>query len=365
MINQTNHSKMKHLLLPPLLIALLLSACSKPEEESNTVEAPSPVDRAPEAAEPKTATEKINYLPVLIKTVQGAQNIVALQNRFQAIQTVIDNKNRLSEQLSQETSTEKLQELNTAFTPIEQSFTEQNDQFIKSYGIDLNSTNEYFLVAQKTEVLVQQDDDFIVTKTLDNAQLIKQFQSDLQQVSQIQEYITRLNEALETTTVAAEQSKISAQLVQSRERFTQSNNILFENYGYTFARPSKSRTTEIGIYSQPQLPKLNETLGVPDDYLDVGDLIGVETNLEFQNNLKVMEAARQHVGNLNQTISTEADEAKKLELQKKLDAHIAQLQQNNVKMIEAYNYSIDRNYAQIVTKARLYIEPIPVSVIQC
>ncbi|MGJ8640666.1 MAG: hypothetical protein ACSHYA_14850 [Opitutaceae bacterium] len=359
---------MKHLFIPTL--SLLLFACSKPKEET-VIEAPAAEESAALAetlpasqSVEETASKKVNYLPVLLKTVESTEDIAELEKRLNAIQPINDQYNALLAQIRSETIPEKLDELKSALQPIEQDFKAQNVQLIEQYGIDLNSTNEYLLIKQKTDIFVQldegsadsADEGYVLTKTLEGSELVEQFENDLQQVAQVGEYIAHLKQVLATTTEEAAQAGITTELAEAQKLFIESNKILFDTYGYTFERPSKIRHTKLGIYSQPALPRLNEIPGMPNDFIYIGALEGVDANLEFERNLRIMQTNKERAKSLVENISAEADGAKKAEIQKEFDALIAQLDEDNKTMVEAYKYSIERDYSQIVTKARLYIK---------
>lgn len=379
---------MKTLLIPTLLLTLLFSACSKPEEEAkaaddtSATEAPAEAAVAPTAptdletavtTTPETATEKtkqksVNYQPVLLQTIEGAENIAALQVRVQEIQSVNENRAKLAAQIAEETDPAKLSELEAALSAIEKVFADQNDQLIKEYNVDLDSTNEYLFVAQKLEVLVQLEADsamsdadstdagFVVTKEIVGQELINQFIGHLEQVAQIRKDIASLEQALTQATEKEAQTQLTSKIIEVTGIYQEANQKIFDAYGYTFDRPSKTQNKELSIYSQPPLPKLNEVDAIPDDYIYIGQLEGVETNLEFERNLKVMEAARSQAERLAQSVSNEEDEAKKAELQKEFDTLVTKINEDNQTMVKAYKYSLDRSYSQVVTKARLYIQ---------
>ncbi|MGJ8651882.1 MAG: hypothetical protein ACSHX8_01290 [Opitutaceae bacterium] len=366
---------MKTLLIPALLLTLLLGACSKPKEEkaseqdvpTKAIEAETTKVAAPAATEveaEEATSEKVDYTPSLHKTITGAENIVALEKLVQTAQPISDNRNKLLAEISAETDPAKLSELKAELALVEQAFNEQNDQLIQKYDIDLNSENEYLLVTEKSEVSVKLEDSsdssdaegYVATKTLEGSELIQKFRNDLVQVSKFLEYIAQLNQALSTATDETAQAELTTQIAEAKAQHVEINQVLLDTYGFTFERPSKITDTELKIYTQPPLPKLNDLPGMPNDHIYIGQLEGIDTNLEFERNLQIMEAARQRASSLVQNISAEIDEAKKAELQKEFDAQIAKLNEDNKTMIDTYKYSIDRNYSQVVTKARLYVK---------
>lgn len=365
-----------------LFLILLLSACSERKEESKPAEDTSAGEnqsdvalaQEPTVAGSATADTKasqsgsVNYLPVLLETIEGAEEIAKLQREVQAIQALQRQRAELKSQIGAASNPEERSELQASLSRLEGAFTEQNDLLKQAYGIDFASPNEYVFAAQKTEVLVQAEaeststevaadgDGFVVTKVLEGSDLIRQFLSDLEKVKRVRAHVVRLRQALAAATEEDVQAGLSAKINEATEIYQQNNRAMFEAYGYTFARPSKTRNTELSLYVQPPLPKLNEQAGVPDDYVFIGSLEGVEANLKFKQNLQIMKASRARAQQLAESLAAATDEAKKTELQNQLDTLQSQIERDAKTMLEAYKFSNDRNYRQIVTKARLDIQ---------
>lgn len=108
--------------------------------------------------------------------------------------------------------------------------------------------------------------------------------------------------------------------------------------------------------NQPNSPKLNDESGLSDDYVLIGALKGPQLNQEFRRNVQVMQSQRKEALTLREQIQAETDEAKQAELQKQFDALEKKINENNQTMIDTYKYSLNRNYAQITKKARVYIQ---------
>lgn len=79
-----------------------------------------------------------------------------------------------------------------------------------------------------------------------------------------------------------------------------------------------------------------------------------ELNREFQANVQFMQAQRQAATELNVAWDKEKDPKKKAELKVKLDQLLAQLNENNEKMIKAYGFSLNRNYTIEIVSSNIY-----------
>jgi hypothetical protein len=91
----------------------------------------------------------------------------------------------------------------------------------------------------------------------------------------------------------------------------------------------------------------------------IATLSTVEANQEFQQNVRVMQAARQYAIQLQQKIDESTDETEKDELKKKLEESMTELNENNKKMIKNYGFSLNRNYVLVVEKAHIYMQVTP------
>lgn len=96
----------------------------------------------------------------------------------------------------------------------------------------------------------------------------------------------------------------------------------------------------------------------PDDVrlVKVATLNSVEANQEFQRNVQVMQMAREQAIQLKNAVDKEFDPAKKEELQKELDEAIKGINENNQKMIEAYGFSLNRNYVMVIETSHIYMQ---------
>jgi hypothetical protein len=362
---------------------MLFTACSEPQEASGS--AADAVRRADQteavvsgglemvSAPDATVAEaseggSVNYLPVLLRRIEGADQIAALQQQVREVQTTQRRRAELTAQISAASDSAERSELEAALARVDAAFAEQNEGLKQAYGIDFASPNEYLFVAQKSEVLVQADPestsgevaseggDFVVTKVLEGAELIRQFSTDYNQMKQVRAQILGWQQALTQARADEARAELEAKINQATEVYQQNNRAMFEAYGFTFARPSKTRNTELNIYVQPPLPKLNEQAGVPDDYIFIGSLDGAEVNLKFRQNLQIAEASRAQAQRLSASLAAATDDSEKADLQSQLDSLRKKIDQDAKTMLEAYKFSKDRNYRQVVTKARLYIQ---------
>ena len=76
---------------------------------------------------------------------------------------------------------------------------------------------------------------------------------------------------------------------------------------------------------------------------------------EFQANVQFMQNQRQLVIETNTAHEKETNAAKKKDLKTKLDGLLAKLNDDNLKMIKTYGFSLERAYTVTVEKADVYM----------
>jgi hypothetical protein len=81
-----------------------------------------------------------------------------------------------------------------------------------------------------------------------------------------------------------------------------------------------------------------------------------EANIEFRNNVQVMERMRQQILQAKQQLEQVTDAAEKVQLQASIDAATEKLTQTNEAMAQAYKYSLTRKYAYVVEDSELYLQ---------
>ena len=87
----------------------------------------------------------------------------------------------------------------------------------------------------------------------------------------------------------------------------------------------------------------------------VTSLNSINNNQKFQNNVKVVKAAYNVVVQLRAAIEMELDPEKKAELEKKLGAAVSKTNKQNQQMVNAYGFSLQRNYILVIEKSHVYM----------
>lgn len=364
---------MKHTYPLVLILTLILSACSKPAEKEETTAQDLPEIAQPKAAQ-DTESSPTNYQPSLLKTIQGADQITELKHNLQAIQTAKSNIASITSAISSETDTAKKAELQNALETEEAKISVYNEKMLQAYDIDFEGSDEYIFTPQKAQIFVQmtteeiaqrkeQDPNyaggemaFALTKELVTPQLIQQFQRDLSLIKQMRQEIVQMQQTLPTLTEEDAKTELEAAIKEATNRLIENDKNMFDAYGHTSQRPSQVNYVEMNVYSQPKLPELNEIAGLADDYVLIGTLKGAELNREFQRNVQTMQSLRNDLLTLRQQFNAETDEDKQAQLREQFEVLSDKTNENNQQMVEAYKYSLDRNYSQVTKKARVYIQ---------
>ena len=93
----------------------------------------------------------------------------------------------------------------------------------------------------------------------------------------------------------------------------------------------------------------------PQKFILVSTLNTREANREFDDNVRLVQAQRQRAIELNNALRTAQTEAAKEGLQKELDQVMAKLNENNQKMLQAYGFTLTRNYTRVIETSSIYM----------
>ena len=87
----------------------------------------------------------------------------------------------------------------------------------------------------------------------------------------------------------------------------------------------------------------------------IGSLNTVESNQEFERNVRLLQAQRARAVELSKAIETAQTGAAKEALQQELNQIMVKLNENNKKMFESYGFSITRNYTRVIESSHIYM----------
>lgn len=87
----------------------------------------------------------------------------------------------------------------------------------------------------------------------------------------------------------------------------------------------------------------------------VATLSTVEANQEFQRNVQIMQGLRKQAMDLKAAIDDAATESERASLEAELEELVERLNENNQKMIEAYGFSLTRNYVLVIEQSHIYM----------
>ena len=92
----------------------------------------------------------------------------------------------------------------------------------------------------------------------------------------------------------------------------------------------------------------------------VSTIESAEAFLEFQHNVRMVQAQRERVLELAAQIERAGDNASlRASLQEEQERVLASLERNNQRMIETYGFTITRDYTVVVEKAHIYMLVTP------
>ena len=90
--------------------------------------------------------------------------------------------------------------------------------------------------------------------------------------------------------------------------------------------------------------------------IKVSSIQGAKQNAEFERNVSIVKANQQRASTLQSQIELATNASNKAALQQQYNQVLQDLDAMNKRMIEAYGFSITRNYVRVVEKSQLYMD---------
>lgn len=87
----------------------------------------------------------------------------------------------------------------------------------------------------------------------------------------------------------------------------------------------------------------------------IATIKGAEKNSEFQRNISLLQRQKQLIIALNKKLEAESNAAARDDIQTKIDAALAKLNENNQKMYQAYGFTLSRNYVYTIEKSSIHM----------
>lgn len=359
-------------LYPTLLLSFLIAlcACSKPAEEKE----PTSTDAAASSPE---VTEADLYEPVLIKVVSGEDKNSGYDQDREIMSTLKRNLMALQKASKEETDPAKQAELYNEIEKAQAEYKNSSEIVKETYGIILDDGNSYSSIPQKANVYLEMTADeiakrkasdpdfedservFALTKELNSPEQIQSFKQDVNTMRSMLNQATQLQQQIDAEQDEARKAELSTLMESVRSQLTDNNQTMFDTYGFSIDRNAQIKTTEANIYMYPRLPELNDVAGLAPNYVKVSTLADADSNLEFTNNVQVMEGIRNNLASLQNAITVEQDADKKAELEKQFEELQAKGKENNSLMIEAYGFDLNRNYTRMIKEASLSVRLTP------
>ena len=116
-----------------------------------------------------------------------------------------------------------------------------------------------------------------------------------------------------------------------------------------------ARVTEIPVQTAETEAAPEKAESGDRKYVRVSTLNGIEGNSEFQRNLEIIQNQQQLVSTLFGQIELATAVTTRDALQKQYEDALERLKKNNQTMLEAYGFSLTRNYVRVVEKSHVYM----------
>lgn len=224
-------------------------------------------------------------------------------------------------------------------------------------------------VAEKKFDYIERDGQkYLLISTLPTVAANEEFMKNVQIIGQLRQMLVKLGEHRKNAFTDEERKVTDEKIKECTDKLNEGNQKMAEAYGYSLTRDYVHIPVVTYVYlkltdeeyakmkeEEPNL-KMGEDLIVKGDdkYRRVSVIQNEQGNEEFRNNVQYMLSAQNRLRQVNEALKKMPEGEQKEKVKAQLEADEKQLIEDNKKMVEAYGYSIARNYYMEIAKSKLY-----------
>lgn len=212
------------------------------------------------------------------------------------------------------------------------------------------------------DYIEQNGQKFIHVSTIASAEANEQFMANVNLVQQQRQALVALSQIL-----SPKEKETMAAAIKERENALNKNNAqMTKAYGFSLLRNYLHQIVSSQVFlklTDEEYNKAKEEGVAADQFIVKGNdkfrliakIPGAVENEQFRYNVQVMQAQRNRLVQMNNTLAQMADGEEKTKLQDETKAFAERLDADNKTMIEKYGFSLTRNYLLQVVESKLYI----------
>lgn len=221
---------------------------------------------------------------------------------------------------------------------------------------------------KKVDYIERDGQKYLLISTLPTVAANEEFMKNVQVISQLRQMLVKLDEHRKNAFTDEERKITDEKIKECSDKLNEGNQKMANAYGYSLTRDYVHIPVVTHVYlkltddeyakmkkEEPNL-KMGEDLIVKGDdkYRRVSVISNEQGNEEFRKNVQYMLSAQNRLRQLNELLKKMPEGEQKEKAKAQLEADEKQLIEDNKKMVDAYGYSIARNYYMEIVSSKLY-----------
>lgn len=220
---------------------------------------------------------------------------------------------------------------------------------------------------KKLDYIEQNGVKFLHIATLSTVEGNQEFARNVQIIANLRQTLIALNEHRKMAFTDEERKVTDEKIKELTEKLNEGDKTMSDSYGYSLSRDYIHVPVVTYVYlklTDEEYGKMKDEAKIGEDLLVKGDdkyrrisvISNEQGNAEFRRNVQMMLAGRNQLRQMDEAIKRMPEGEEKEVAKAKFAENEKNFLEANKKMVDAYGYSVGRDYYMEVEKSKLYIK---------